>query len=204
MLYAFVKIGQHEHMERLLLDGQLYFNTFKFFQRLEGEAARGDRDEGLARVFQSSNLSSFAMESPTHGKIELGPHLVGQVKVAFNVAAEHNMFCLYAMRDLSASIDARCAPFGDTAVVIKDPPSFLERLKTKLLELGHQGYEHTFVEYVERESYDGPMGFFRKYAEYSYQSEFRIVLEPTTGEPVTIEIGSIEDIAELHPLSRFL
>jgi hypothetical protein len=41
------------------------------------------------------------------------------------------------------------------------------------------------------------MGPFRKYARFSYQSEFRCVVSPGTGGPYELRLGNLSDIVAM-------
>ena len=54
--------------------------------------------------------------------------------------------------------------------------------------------QYRLVDYVDAESYEGPMGPFKKRSEFSYQSEWRLALLPGTGEPYRLEVADLSDI----------
>jgi hypothetical protein len=50
------------------------------------------------------------------------------------------------------------------------------------------------VEYYDETKYSGQVGRFRKGSVYSYQYEYRIVVEPGVDGPFIFEIGDLRDI----------
>jgi hypothetical protein len=48
------------------------------------------------------------------------------------------------------------------------------------------------------------MGAFRKFREHAHQSEFRVLLRPGIGRPLSLHLGSLTDIAVLGPSSKRL
>jgi hypothetical protein len=54
---------------------------------------------------------------------------------------------------------------------------------------------YALVEYVDKNSYAGPMGAFRKYSHYSDQKELRVAAMPGTGRPLSLYLGNLSDIA---------
>lgn len=58
------------------------------------------------------------------------------------------------------------------------------------------------VQYVDRSTYRGPMGFFRKFSSFSYQSECRLVLLPGTVKPYSLRVGDLSDIALIGELAQ--
>jgi hypothetical protein len=59
------------------------------------------------------------------------------------------------------------------------------------------------VEYFDEKEYSGKVGRFRKRSIFGYQNEFRIAVEPGSGEPMKLAVGSLLDItSEVLPLSE--
>ena len=50
------------------------------------------------------------------------------------------------------------------------------------------------VEYVDRAKHNGPVGIFRKFADFAYQSEFRIAVVPGAKGPFSLTVGDLSDI----------
>lgn len=61
-----------------------------------------------------------------------------------------------------------------------------------------------FVKYVNRDSYNGEMGAFRKFEKFSYQREYRYVWEGDNlnASTVTLTVGNLSDIAALVPSEK--
>jgi hypothetical protein len=55
------------------------------------------------------------------------------------------------------------------------------------------------VDYVDRSVYTGPMGPFRKFSRHHAQEELRIAIMPGTGQPMSLRLGSLRDIAMAVP-----
>jgi hypothetical protein len=82
---------------------------------------------------------------------------------------------------------------GDTAVIFLDIVEFLRRVTDAAHQQGHR-VSYNLVEYVDRKSYTGPMGLFRKFSNFADQSEHRIAILPGLGRPLSLHVGSLEDI----------
>jgi hypothetical protein len=91
-------------------------------------------------------------------------------------------------------IDPRVLAFGDTFAVITKPADFIERLSEAAQDMG-QDIVHRRVRYFDESEYHGTVGPFVKAANYSYQSEFRICMQPGLGHATALQIGDIRDIA---------
>jgi hypothetical protein len=196
-VFGLLKFGEHKYMEALRTRGSLYLNTIGYFQKLEDTAGRADRDEGLEAVYHPSTIGRLQV-----GNIIIPPgDLVGPVRVAYDDSADLNIYCLYGASETPTTVDPRCQQFGDAFVVIKNVAEFMKRLTTKLSELHLESEVHT-VDYVDKLTYSGRMGPFRKYSEFAYQAEIRILVGPGTGKALSIDIGSLEDISELHRIVK--
>jgi hypothetical protein len=78
-------------------------------------------------------------------------------------------------------------------VAFVEADEFLRRVRTEAARRGYQT-EVKMVEDVKRSSYKGEMGVFRKYNDFAYQSECRLVVSPGTGEVVSLRVGDLSDI----------
>jgi hypothetical protein len=58
------------------------------------------------------------------------------------------------------------------------------------------------VKYIDDTSYEGPVGIFTKFSNFSYQSELRIGLFPGTGALLRLQVGNLSDIVILGRLSE--
>ena len=60
----------------------------------------------------------------------------------------------------------------------------------------------SLVHYLDLQKHHGHVSAFNKAAAYAWQSEYRIVIEPT-GHPVAhLDLGSLEDISVIAPSSE--
>jgi hypothetical protein len=105
-------------------------------------------------------------------------------------------------------IDPRNTKFGDTFVVLINGDEFLRRVHVAAQKTGF-ALKYGLVQYVDSKVYNGPMGIFRKFSAFSYQSRFRIALVPGTGNPYCLRVGDLSDItltgnlAEINKRIRF-
>jgi hypothetical protein len=92
-----------------------------------------------------------------------------------------------------AGVDLRNLEWGDAFVAFVEADEFLRRVRTEAARRGYQT-EVKMVEDVKQSSYKGEMGVFRKYNDFAYQSECRLVVSPGTGEVVSLRVGDLSDI----------
>jgi hypothetical protein len=194
-----IKFGKKIHMEAFQ-DGEIFMNTLNHFQNLENCELRGDKDEGLSAIYQA-NGATLSRKNDEGEFVPIGT-INDQLQYREEDSAHINVFCMYAIQvePKKQKIDKRNLKFGDTFVLLLDPTEFLNRVKGAAEQKGIKVY-HNLVEYVEREKHNGPIGPFRKFSEFSYQNEFRIIISRKSQEPYKLNVGDISDITELGRLS---
>jgi hypothetical protein len=186
-----VKLLPERHLESFL-NGDLHMNSAAFFKKLDGgDVVRSDRHEGLEWARQIKELS---IQAENGEWIPVGG-IINPLTYHTKESSNFNMFCMYMFTDQQGeSFDTRNMDFGDTFVMITNFLEFLQRVKTAAEKLRRNCY-HGPVGYVSPQTHDGKMGPFRKFDSFSYQNEFRIILEGGDGNPTTLQIGDIRDIA---------
>jgi len=178
------------------LGGELYLNTNKFFGEIDGaDTVRFDPFDGID---QSLQVKEISIAAPGEDWTPIGG-IINPVVFRSTESERLNVFCMYMLTDQSdQTFDTRNLAFGETAVLIANPIEFLRRVKVAATALGKEAF-HGPVEYVDKQTYHGGMGPFRKFNDHDYQNEFRIVLTNGTGEPCRLNIGDIRDIAVKGP-----
>jgi hypothetical protein len=200
---AFIKFGRQEHMEPLLKEGALYFETLKYFRDLvDGGELRGDPDEALSEVYYGPQFTEFTMTGEDRRVFDLLDPLNGvqaaRAQFRYSGAEGLNVYCLYAVTPQSVYIDPRCLKFGTHYVLIRDKHEFLKRVcRAHKSDSTFQAIKMDLVRYVDEGVHSGEFAPFCKYKPYAYQSELRIVLSPASSKPFMLRIGSIDDIAEI-------
>jgi len=178
------------------LDGKLYLNTNKFFGEIDGsDAVRFDPFDGIDESLQVKELSIAA---PGGDWTPIGG-IINPVVSRSRESEKLNILCMYALSDQrDQPFDSKNLQFGNVAVLIRNPIEFIRRVKSAGSALDKQVF-HGPVEYVDKLTYDGVMGPFKKFAELAYQNEFRLVLTNGTGRHCRLDIGDIRDIAVMGP-----
>jgi len=204
-----MKFGAVEYLQELLTQGHLFMQPVSYFRALEADSARGDSDEALTYCYQPSR-TVLEVRGPGGDWQNVGG-MVGPMLYREDRGSTGNAFCMFALRASHAEalarqlaetvVDQRNQAFGDCAVVFTDGDELLLRARAAAAKDGltlRQG----LVEYVDKETYHGPMGPFRKFSAFSYQSEFRLVAKPGCVGPRSLMLGSLEDIAVRIPLAE--
>jgi hypothetical protein len=194
----FLKFGQEEHIKDLYYNGTVYMNSIQYFRKLEDGELRGDEYEGISRI---KNYPPGQFEIPAIGF--KGNHLALQIRESYPTVLG-NIFSLYCIsshgweRPQDCRIDEKNKGFGSYCLVVKDNIKFLSLIENKLKELNLK-YRHGFVEYYDKDKVDRVITLFEKPLEFEYQKEFRFYVERRSEQPFSFSIGSLTDIAEIHP-----
>ncbi len=204
-----IKIMKEEYVASFVNEGVLYANTIGFFRSYEDEsvAVRGDENEGLSASFQAKNIKLEFAGITAEG-------LIDTVDLRYDYEDETNIYCMTAISVddiLNAGSDGmflskKLKEFGGEAIVIQseDITEFMRRLKNAIktdnnicCRLGNK-FVTKNIEYVSRSSYHGAMGVFKKFDEYSWQHEWRIVFnQKTTKGPYKLVLGPLHDLVTI-------
>lgn len=205
--YCFLKFGSGKHMQSLVESGHVYFNPIQTFVKSHDKNVRGDEWEDAQRIIQPSQLESFKFDNTELDHLIAGPTTMhGGSR---QCPATH-VFCVChvppsTIVDSDQIVSSRMRDFGDHLVFIHKPKSFVDRFQEKATSAGMLQYMHNAVAYVPND-YHGEYDIFKKREMYSWQREYRFTLNvPEKYErPVIVDLGSLEDIAILVPLKRFI
>jgi hypothetical protein len=191
-----IKFGERRFMQAFL-DGAVYMQPLSSFTSGEGEPERYDIREGDASWIHGATISigpKVGVEGPF---VPIGG-LIDPIRYRDSAMPRQNIYCMFAIDGafVTRELDPRLLEFGDTCVLITNGDEFLSRVERIGTQLGHQVIWRR-VTYVDEASHHGSVGPFTKADIYSHQFEFRIILKPGTGAPLTLQIGDIRDIAIL-------
>lgn len=191
-----VKLIEGVYVEDFL-DGNLYLNTCGYFKDLPPEdICRRDANEALVEIHQALSVEILDPRAKEWLKL---PH-VGPVRGHGDHFDHLNVLCLYMLTDRQEdTFDDRNLAFGDAAIIIHALPEFLRRLWTATRAAGWKGSGQP-VEYVNQDEYEGVMGPFRKFSEYAYQREYRLVVATGEMKPVRLALGNLRDIVQVVPI----
>ena len=208
----FVKFYEKARYAADFIEGQLFCKTVAEIKDIEEKhnSGRADKNEGTIALLQ-----------PGQGPLELdGLYLTnscsGPVQIQRKWLDHVHLFCVYAA-DLG-NLDLSCLSpedieklrqqlliregahkLGEHAVVVKDLPEFISRVKSAAKAKAY-GVAHNSVGYYDPDSFHGSFrdveSLFWKQAQYSSQQEFRFAI--CTGEQSSssmfLKIGDISAI----------
>lgn len=203
VIYSLVKIGKPEHLEDFRKTGRMRMPRLATFQGLEDDVGRGDRHDGLAAWLQPEKCVVKFKDITLTG-------LIRPVAVSLDDTARHHVFCLHAITsyrlpaifdEAAPAIDPENFKLGTHALIITNPTEFIRRL-TAAAKRAKIGLLAGPVEYLDPDVHHGEVGAFRKFKSYAYQSEWRVLVDPTSDEILWLDLGSLEDISLLVSTSE--
>ena len=193
--------------------GRIFSNRLsKFKQGKDNDVSgRMDRHEG-----------TIAWLQPGKGRVTLNgmdfsEDLAGPIQIQKEWLDHLHVYCVHACHsgnlDLSSipndniealrkelTIDDRCLPLGKYAVVIKNVPEFINRMRSSARASDYR-IAYKLVKYYDPTTFHGNFrdieSVFWKQKQFSFQREFRFVIDSRTlgNCPLCMEIGDISDIA---------
>jgi len=196
---SLVKILPKQYAEDFL-DGNLYLNPASYFSSIDkSDAERFDANEAVLEAWQTKKIEIF--DDKTRSWLEIGG--VQNPAILRDGSHDHlNLLCVYAMTDRDGDdFDPRNQGFGDTAIFIRDLSQFIARMRTAASAQSKR-LAHGPVEYVDRATYHGRMGTFRKFSEFQHQNEFRFVINGGDRTPCRLNVGDVRDITFVAPSSE--
>lgn len=197
---ALFKFGKREHIEQFVNEGLIYMNSASYFRKLEKDPVRKDELENATYSLQA-NGAKLRMEKD--GIWVDVATIIGPIITSDGLDSGTNVFCMYAFREsfCNSLIDPRNFEFGDTFAILKDGDEFLRRVR-ETAKKENVELEQGLVEYIDRSTYNGKIGVFRKFSNFAYQSEFRLAVVTGQETPFLFRIGDMSDISMIGPLAK--
>lgn len=203
-IICLVKFGKHEHLQKMLKMGELYFNDPNCYNKWQDkEEQSGDKNEG-AEWIENAYLTKLEISHPIYGRMKLrpSPNTLAKIIQYNYFFLSHSLYALTTEAFKSQDtfrIDARNAQLkdADSAILIQEPYRFINAV-VACLKSESLNYETKLVEYkdLDREGKISMNPFIKK-LDHKHQSEFRMIIENTENHPRTIKIGSIEPYSKL-------
>lgn len=204
ILFCFVKFGKKEYMEKLIQDGELYFNTSSEYNKIQSvDNVRGDDNEG-AEMIINKQLTDIRIEHPSLGSVDLKPNSNQLSKlIQYNYSFLSYSLLAISSRTFSNTdkfqIDKRFLNMEktDTAVFITDPYRFLKSVSEELKK-ENLAYKFDFTEYKQLDQQERvDLNPFVKKKDHQYQMEYRLIIPNESDCARNIQIGSIADYCHL-------
>jgi len=215
--FVLVKVGQAKHLQELI-DGRLWMPRLSSYWGLEDGGVRGDPLDGLSAQYQANDISIRIGPLDPQIRNLLPPNLPLEPDGSFIIPSADIAAPVRVQRDDHANLHAFCmthhsrhwatqpdleklCSFGDKAVAITDPISFLRRVGRSAHQLGLTGrFER--VTYGSIDSHHGAVGPWFKANRYAWQQEARLCVQPTIEEVLHLDIGPLEGLAAMYDVAR--
>lgn len=202
-IYSLIKFGTEEHMSAFYKKGLLYLNTIEYFRLLEEEEyMRGDSYEGTTMVSNLRNVQVFVQDGDEERLLGEASHFHLR---SFKEQIKGNLYCMYAIhpgviKDREFKLDNRIADFGTHFVQLKAGvnETFCKKVFAALKKLNLNVFCASLVSYYDHEAeVYNTVDIFMKRKSFEFQNEFRFFVHQDLAQPLLLEIGSIEEIAEM-------
>lgn len=210
---CFIKAISPEYAVSFYNKGEIYFNTFGLYQELEEKDTNiGDSKENIfmsipkGYVYLPSEKELNNLEDIQH-LIESGQNIPMENALGAFKNEKDVIHCLclssFKIEENSRQMRFELDPAfvkkysGHRFFLIVEYELYLEKIKAALQRLGYNKIESSSVEYFseDAEFIHTTGNPFKKREKYRYQNEFRILVKKETLGPLTVDIGSLSDIA---------
>lgn len=199
-IISIIKFGEKKYIQDLYENGTVFMQRLFNYHEIE-HIEIGDKNEGMTHLFQAKEVKSLTING-----YKLEP--TGSIKILESNADNPFVYCSYALREQHFKdgvncIDKRCLDFGDAAIIIPDFDKFYSLIKDTILK--EDNVYMDLVSYVDKKTYHGQMGIFKKLNNYQHQSEHRIVLESSCkNQNIQLKLGSLKEIAYMVDAKNLL
>lgn len=203
VLVAF-KLGKSEFMKSFIEKGLIYMNSIEFFKDFNSQG-QGDVFEG-AKIIRNGKPIEYR-SSIAYEKIFCLWHINNVILPqgpGIQIEIIDNELCRVRLDTMEYKEFSDGDPKNLSVVVIKNMKEFNRRLKNKLEENHHGNYQSDMITYYDTTGKtEIQPSIFMKPIRYKYQNELRYWVLDNKVEPLQIEIGSIEDIAQIFGIGVF-
>lgn len=218
-----MKISSKEHIDDLR-SGKMYMKPLQFFIDIKNNDVIGDNLEGTLRI-KKTNLKIFDLK--TNEKVY---EISSDIDIDFGFK-DNPVFCMYAFdernyysREKINSKEILCdfrfdektkdvlKDFGEKTLIINDITEFRNRVK-QAAERQNIKYKLDIVDYYEDYNdteriidvlKNNSKVVFQKQEKYSYQQEFRILMDTQVEDHFILDIGDISDITKVFDTNTIL
>lgn len=204
--YILFRRGKPEHIASLFEKGEIYINTIDCIREYDENKERSDPNDSITvRKYIGEGEVRFGIPECEidHSSV---PLQATNICMYTDNGEKGNIYCLSGIfgSDLIKSKEThefKTHTLGQSLIIITNPREFLNRVKEALSKSGFDNIKHGRVEYFSNE-YSGNAGIFKKHDYFSYQNEYRIYVPNPANERIIVNIGSMEDIAEIRESCR--
>jgi len=206
--YCFMKAVSSEYADNFFNKGEIFFNTIGYYQDLgKNDDNIGDRMENVFLKIDKGKFQFNPDIKKTEDVFKSSPKIPFEnlhgVRKNYNDVVHCLCFSSIKIMDDGEQMLIGIDPLfierfsGSQFYLIHDTQDYINRIYLELKKIGCKAIKSGLVEYYKDEDeiihlYGDP---FKKRERFKYQNEFRIFVQKSTSGPLTINIGSLSDIA---------
>tara|TARA_R110002050_G_scaffold125594_5_gene245373 strand:- start:8400 stop:9065 length:666 start_codon:yes stop_codon:yes gene_type:complete len=199
-----IKFGKKKHLESLLNNGELYFNSVKSFNKIKkSNCEQGDENEGAIWIENLKNIQIIC-NHPELGefKFKSVPNKLSKL-TQFNHNYLTCSFYAVTYKDFEDSqileVDVRMSSFGGHALIISNPKllidNILEYADKEKIQLSAKMVDYEDINKEGRVE----LNPFIKKNDHSYQKEYRMVIENSLDDSKVLYLKKIGENGTIIP-----
>ena len=201
-----LKIGKEKYIEDMYQKEYLFFNTLRSF-RGDNKDVSGRSDPREANIL-NTQLTYFETTTSKGTKIkhsEISKEFNGQynehpTEIPYNICS---LYMLEVTEDLKIKrVDKKVLNLGSRSLLIYNLEKFYKSLDSSLTKLGIE-YSRKPIIYYDHRTFDGKLNFHNKDKEFSYQNEYRILLQTPGTDTMKISIPGLKEFSTIGRNQNF-
>ena len=221
--FILMKFGEKENLEKLR-KGQVYMKNLKYYierEKQDDDECIGDKYEGKIFVknitFTMYNIETGEFIANGHApkaSIDLGLQNY-PVFCMFMLDYRNHTDCILEGEQLRVTYTlteeqrTKMSNFGEYVLIVKNNYEFIQRINAALKKLEMNYYmdkvnyheSNKIEQYKEIYKNNYRVAFWKRNT-YSYQQEYRLIIENEVDDFMSFEIGDISDITELMTVEK--
>ncbi|MBB6461861.1 hypothetical protein [Flammeovirga kamogawensis] len=196
-----LKFGESKYINDMYYNEYLYFSPIDNFIKYEQDTAnRNDLDEGVLELIKGDSIE---LSDDNGNQVSFNKKNNDKLKLNFKVKENEMPYlicCFYLIEIDSNSdehiekFDKKVYEFGTSAIAYKNYHFIKNSIFESIRKIDpSSSVQIEKVNYYDKESYNGKLGYFHKAKQYEYQKEFRILIksEKLKGRPLKLEIPKL-------------
>lgn len=193
------KINQAVYIDDMYKNEYLYFSSLLEMRNCPDDGSgRKDPKELNIRHHQIGELiiEKDGISIPFHS---CGTSFSGQLMFQINKPVYNccSMHLIEIELDMpSSSYNDELLLLGEKTLLIFDIDQFLFILDKSIENAGYN-WERARVDYYDPKTYDGGVSLHQKDCQYYWQNEYRILIYPTSNEPIKIPVPGLRKISRV-------
>lgn len=206
----FIKFGKKEHIEKLFHCGMIFMKPLDYFRICDNNEIR-DPLEGVKQIVHFNKVEFYKPNENGNGPGEKIIVFDGSYTAYPTEKYEGNLFCVYMVTKEDLEIHERMGlSFVNIYANFKEydyfcvinAVEFIKKIKNAFKDLDIS-FENGRVKYLDYKNDIKSLNPFNKDIKHQHQKEYRFYIpSENKDKDRCFIIGSIEDIAQIHPIDN--